>query len=40
MSTGLANDATYKTFWANELHPTERGFRLVAEKFAREIPKL
>ncbi len=33
----LANDATYKTWWANELHPTERGFAAVADKFAAII---
>ena len=30
----------YKTYWANELHPTERGFRLVADKFAKVVDAL
>jgi len=29
----LPNDAHYKTWWANELHPTERGFAAVAQRF-------
>jgi hypothetical protein len=33
----LANDATYRTWWANELHPTERGFAAVADRFAAII---
>ena len=33
----LAGDSTYKRDWANELHPTERGFRAVAMKFAAAI---
>jgi hypothetical protein len=33
----LPNDATYKTWWANELHPTERGFDAVADRFAAII---
>jgi hypothetical protein len=28
----LTNAAGYKRDWANELHPTERGFRAVAQK--------
>src|SRR5262249_8415510 len=36
----LNNDATYKTFWANELHPTEKGFELVTEKFAAQIDRV
>jgi hypothetical protein len=36
----LANDSRYKTFWANELHPKELGFRLVADKFASLIATL
>jgi hypothetical protein len=27
----------YKTWWANELHPTKRGFAAVAERFARAL---
>ena len=33
----LTNAAGYKRDWANELHPTERGFRAVAQKFADAI---
>jgi lysophospholipase L1-like esterase len=33
----LRRDAHYKDFWANELHPTERGFKMVTEKFAKMI---
>ena len=33
----LAGDSTYKRDWANELHPTERGFRAVAMKIAAAI---
>jgi len=33
----LPNGATYKTWWANELHPSERGFEAVADKFAAII---
>lgn len=33
----LKNDNTYKRFWANELHPTRRGFELVAQKFADAV---
>lgn len=29
----LPTDAQYQVWWENELHPTERGFRAVAEKF-------
>jgi lysophospholipase L1-like esterase len=36
----LRNDATYKTWWANELHPTERGFARVADRFAAVIAGL
>lgn len=34
----LPAGAGYKKFWANELHPTERGFSMIAAKFARAIP--
>lgn len=30
----LLTDATYKTWWANELHPTPKGFDAVTKKFA------
>lgn len=33
----LSNGANYKTWWANELHPTERGFAKVADLFASAI---
>jgi lysophospholipase L1-like esterase len=33
----LSNAASYKRDWANELHPTERGFRAVAQKIADAI---
>lgn len=36
----LMNDSTYRQYWANELHPTERGFRLVTERFAETINAL
>ena len=35
--TSLSNDLSgkkWKKWWANELHPTRKGFRLVAKKFA------
>lgn len=30
----------YKEWWANELHPTEKGFEAVTERFAAELAKL
>lgn len=33
----LLTDATYKTWWANELHPTPKGFDAVTEKLATII---
>jgi hypothetical protein len=36
----LKHDATYKQFWANELHPSPRGFNLVTAKFATLIDGL
>jgi len=39
LSTDLANDA-YKDWWGNELHPTEKGFSAVTDKFAIELSKL
>lgn len=33
----LSNAADYKMWWANELHPTPRGFQAVAERFAAAI---
>lgn len=35
----LAGDA-YKNWWGNELHPTEKGFSAVTDKFAAELAKL
>jgi len=34
----LPNAPNHKRFWANELHPTDRGFRAVAAEFARALP--
>jgi hypothetical protein len=36
----LPTDTTYKRFWANELHPTGRGFDLVTSKFAKVLSSL
>ena len=36
----LKADSTYKKDWANELHPTARGFATVAAKFAAAIDAL
>jgi hypothetical protein len=33
----LSQGAAYKNDWANELHPTERGFRAVAARIAGAI---
>jgi GDSL-like lipase/acylhydrolase family protein len=33
----LSNGADYRTWWGNELHPTRRGFEVVAERFAAAI---
>jgi lysophospholipase L1-like esterase len=33
----LSNGADYKTWWANELHPTKEGFDVVAAKYAAVI---
>jgi hypothetical protein len=30
----------YKDWWANELHPTEKGFEAVTDRFAAELAKL
>jgi lysophospholipase L1-like esterase len=40
LRTTLAADQTYRKDWANELHPTERGFAAVTEKFANVIAGL
>jgi hypothetical protein len=39
LSNDLVNDA-YKNWWANELHPTEKGFEKVTEKFVAELRAL
>jgi lysophospholipase L1-like esterase len=36
----LKHDGTYRKHWANELHPTEEGFKLVSKKFADLVAKL
>ena len=36
----LRTDAQYKDWWANELHPTGRGFHAVAERFAAVLATL
>jgi hypothetical protein len=39
LSTDLDNDQ-YKSWWANELHPTAKGFDAVTAKLAAELNKL
>jgi hypothetical protein len=39
LSTDLVNEQ-YKDWWANELHPTEKGFDAVTAKFAAELNKI
>ncbi|MBV9773128.1 MAG: hypothetical protein JO040_04225 [Gemmatimonadetes bacterium] len=36
----LSSGADYKKFWDNELHPTPRGFGLVADRFVAALTKL
>jgi lysophospholipase L1-like esterase len=36
----LSTGANYRQYWANELHPTEKGFELVANRFAAAIESL
>jgi lysophospholipase L1-like esterase len=36
----LRTDNQYKKWWANELHPTDRGFQAVAERFAAVLATL
>jgi hypothetical protein len=36
----LSVGASYKQYWANELHPTEKGFELVTDRFADVLKKL
>ena len=33
-------DANYKDWWDNELHPTQRGFVAVTDKIAHELTTL
>jgi hypothetical protein len=33
----LPRDATYESWWANELHPTQAGFEAVADRFASRL---
>lgn len=39
LSTELKNSA-YRSWWANELHPTEKGFNAVTDKFAAVLKDL
>ena len=36
----LPGGSTYKDWWANELHPTKKGFEVVAARFAEAITKV
>jgi len=36
----LKTDDTYKDWWANELHPTEQGFKAVTDRFAQALQNL
>jgi hypothetical protein len=36
----LSTGSNYKRFWANELHPTEKGFELVTNRFADALDQL
>jgi len=36
----LTSSKGYKTWWGNELHPTERGFKAVADLFAAKLQSL
>jgi lysophospholipase L1-like esterase len=36
----LPNTAAYQEWWANELHPTRKGFRAVAQRFADALAKV
>ena len=35
----LASGSAYKSWWANELHPTKRGFAAVADRFDAAIER-
>jgi hypothetical protein len=39
LSTVLTDDA-YQDWWGNELHPTEKGFAAVTDKFAAVLKAL
>lgn len=36
----LPNGANYKDWWGNELHPTTKGFKAVADRFAQVIARI
>lgn len=36
----LSIGPNYKTYWANELHPTQKGFELVTSRFAEALERL
>lgn len=36
----LPNGATFEEWWANELHPTKKGFKAVADRFAAVLTSL
>lgn len=36
----LSTGADYREYWANELHPTGRGFELLAAKFVTALDAL
>ena len=36
----LSTGSNYKDWWANELHPSPKGFRAVSDKFAAVIASL
>jgi lysophospholipase L1-like esterase len=36
----LSTGAEYQQWWENELHPTEQGFRVIAEKYAATLSSL
>jgi lysophospholipase L1-like esterase len=40
LGTLSGEDATYKAWWDNELHPTEKGFIAVTDKIAGELARL
>jgi lysophospholipase L1-like esterase len=39
LSNALTGDA-YKTWWANELHPTDKGYQLIAQRFQEVLGRL